>query len=136
MIEPSDGAVLAGLLARNRQAYARRLPARPADFYTSEGQAPVIESLLASHARGLAWPGVVVSDDTVIGQVTISSILGGRRDYVREGAPTVLRLKLPAGRFTAHLLTGDPNTFDRTLIVRVDGAERARGEQLDGREFT
>ncbi|WP_405659754.1 hypothetical protein OG379_05135 [Streptomyces sp. NBC_01166] len=30
-----------------------------------------------------------------------------RRDYVRDSAPTVLRLKLPAGRFTAHLLTGD-----------------------------
>ncbi|MGY0064181.1 alpha-glucuronidase family glycosyl hydrolase [Streptomyces sp. LZ34] len=59
-----------------------------------------------------------------------------RRDYVRDGAPTVLRLKLPAGRCTAHLLTGDPNTFNRSLIVRVDGMEKARSEQLDGREFT
>lgn len=59
-----------------------------------------------------------------------------RRDYVRAGAPAVLRLKVPAGRATAHLLTGDPNTFNRPLIVRVDGAERARSEQLDGREFT
>lgn len=77
LIEPSDGAVLAGLLARDRQAYARWLPARPAEFYTPEGQAQVIESLLRSHDQGLAWPGVVVSDDTVIGQVTISSILRG-----------------------------------------------------------
>ncbi|MGO4420502.1 glycoside hydrolase, partial [Streptomyces sp. MCAF7] len=59
-----------------------------------------------------------------------------RRDYVRGGAPTVLRLKLPAGRCTAQLLTGDPNTFNRPLIVRVDGTEKARSEQLDGREFT
>ncbi|MFI9025369.1 alpha-glucuronidase family glycosyl hydrolase [Streptomyces sp. NPDC053560] len=59
-----------------------------------------------------------------------------RRDYVRDSAPTVLRLKLPAGRCTAHLLTGDPNTFNRTLVVRVDGEEKARSEQLDGREFT
>ncbi|MGY0021686.1 alpha-glucuronidase family glycosyl hydrolase [Streptomyces sp. YJ-C3] len=59
-----------------------------------------------------------------------------RRDYVRDSAPAVLRLKLPAGRCTAHLLTGDPNTFNRTLIVRVDGVEKARSEQLDGREFT
>ncbi|MEU6114231.1 alpha-glucuronidase family glycosyl hydrolase [Streptomyces sp. NPDC047117] len=59
-----------------------------------------------------------------------------RRDYVRDSAPTVLRLKLPAGRCTAHLLTGDPHTFNRTLIVRVDGEEKARSEQLDGREFT
>lgn len=59
-----------------------------------------------------------------------------RRDYVRSAGPAVLRLKLPAGRCTAHLLTGDPNTFNRTLIVRADGAEKARSEQLDGREFT
>ncbi|MFB7998358.1 alpha-glucuronidase family glycosyl hydrolase [Streptomyces sp. NPDC056002] len=59
-----------------------------------------------------------------------------RRDYVRDSAPTVLRLKLPAGRCTAHLLTGDPNTFNRPLIVSVDGNEKARSEQLDGREFT
>ncbi|WJE02469.1 hypothetical protein [Streptomyces antimycoticus] len=59
-----------------------------------------------------------------------------RRDYVRDSAPTVLRLRLPAGRSTAHLLTGDPNTLNRSLIVRVDGIEKARSEQLDGREFT
>ncbi|MZD06866.1 glycoside hydrolase, partial [Streptomyces sp. SID5785] len=58
-----------------------------------------------------------------------------RRDYVRDSAPTVLRLKVPAGRSTAHLLTGDPNTFNRPLVVRVDGTEKARTEQLDGREF-
>lgn len=59
-----------------------------------------------------------------------------RRDYVRDSAPTVLRLKLPAGPCTAHLLTGDPNTLNRVLIVKVDGVEKARSEQLDGREFT
>ncbi|NEB76606.1 glycoside hydrolase [Streptomyces sp. SID14478] len=59
-----------------------------------------------------------------------------RRDYVRDSAPAVLRLKLPAGPCTAHLLTGDPNTFNRVLIVRADGVEKVRSEQLDGREFT
>ncbi|MBL1118450.1 glycoside hydrolase [Streptomyces sp. 110] len=58
-----------------------------------------------------------------------------RRDYVRDSVPAVLRLRLPAGRCTAHLLTGDPNTFNRSLIVRVDGIEKARSERLDGREF-
>ncbi|MER5931194.1 GNAT family protein [Streptomyces sp. NPDC002054] len=77
LIAPSDGPALAGLLSRDRQAYARWMPDRPAEFYTPEGQAPVIESLLASHGNGLAWPGVVVSDGTVIGQVTISSVLRG-----------------------------------------------------------
>ncbi|MBD0738677.1 alpha-glucuronidase family glycosyl hydrolase [Streptomyces sp. CBMA29] len=58
-----------------------------------------------------------------------------RRDYVRSAAPTVLRLTLPAGPATAHFLTGDPNTFNRPLIVRADGKELARTPQLDGREF-
>ncbi|WP_411104162.1 GNAT family N-acetyltransferase [Streptomyces sp. cmx-4-9] len=77
LIEPSDGPALAGLLARDRQAYARWLPARPPEFYTPAGQATAISALLASHAEGLAWPGVVLSGDTVIGQVAISSILRG-----------------------------------------------------------
>ncbi|MFF3307427.1 GNAT family N-acetyltransferase [Streptomyces sp. NPDC002952] len=77
LVEPSDGPVLADLLARDKQAYVRWLPARPTEFYTPDGQASVIASLLASHAQGLAWPGVVVSEGNVIGQVTISSILRG-----------------------------------------------------------
>ncbi|GAA2993148.1 GNAT family N-acetyltransferase [Streptomyces fulvorobeus] len=77
LIEPSDGPALAGLRARDRHAYARWLPAQPAEFYTPQGQAAVIESLLASHDQGLAWPGVVVCEGAVIGQVGISSILRG-----------------------------------------------------------
>ncbi|WCL83559.1 MULTISPECIES: GNAT family N-acetyltransferase [Streptomyces] len=77
MIDPSDGPALAESLSRDRQAYARWLPARPEEFYTPEGQAAVIAALLDSHGKGLTWPGVVVSDGAVIGQVTISSILRG-----------------------------------------------------------
>lgn len=77
LIEPSDSPALAHLLSRDSQAYARWLPARPAEYYTPDGQAEVIGSLLASHGQGLAWPGVVVCDEVVIGQVNISSILRG-----------------------------------------------------------
>jgi ribosomal-protein-alanine N-acetyltransferase len=77
LIDPSDVPALAEPLSRDRQAYARWLPARPEEFYTPDGQAAVIASLLESHGKGLAWPGVVVSDGTAIGQVTISSILRG-----------------------------------------------------------
>lgn len=58
-----------------------------------------------------------------------------RRDYVRDSEAAVLRLRLPAGRCTAHLLTGDPNTFTRPMTVRVDGVRKARSEQLEGRAF-
>jgi ribosomal-protein-alanine N-acetyltransferase len=77
LIEPSDGPVLAEMLSHDRQAYTRWLPARPEEFYTPDGQASVIASLLESHSKKLIWPGVVVSEGTVIGQVTISSILRG-----------------------------------------------------------
>jgi ribosomal-protein-alanine N-acetyltransferase len=77
LIEPSDGPALAETLFQDRQAYTRWLPARPAEFYTSDGQASVIASLLESHGKKLTWPGVVVCEGTVIGQVTISSILRG-----------------------------------------------------------
>ncbi|MFE1290897.1 GNAT family N-acetyltransferase [Streptomyces sp. NPDC058751] len=77
LIDPSDAPALAESHSRDRQVYARWLPARPEEFYTPDGQATVITSLLESHARGLAWPGVVVVGGTVIGQVTISSILRG-----------------------------------------------------------
>ncbi|MGW2016632.1 GNAT family N-acetyltransferase [Streptomyces sp. NPDC001927] len=77
LIEPSDAPALADLLAHDRQAYARWLPERPAEFYTPAGQAQVVESLLDAHGRGLAWPGVVLSGETVIGQITIGSILRG-----------------------------------------------------------
>lgn len=77
LIDPADGPALAESLSRDRQAYARWLPARPEEFYTPDGQAAVIASLLESHGKGLTWPGVVVSDGAVVGQVTISSILRG-----------------------------------------------------------
>ncbi|MEU7338520.1 MULTISPECIES: GNAT family protein [unclassified Streptomyces] len=77
LVEPSDGPALAALLSRDRQTYARWLPARPPEYYTPEGQTSVVASLLASHGQGLAWPGVVVADGAVIGQVSISSILRG-----------------------------------------------------------
>lgn len=77
LVEASDGPALAESLARDRQVYARWLPARPDEFYTPAGQATVIASLLESHAKGLAWPGVIVCDEAVVGQVSISSILRG-----------------------------------------------------------
>ncbi|MEU9705949.1 GNAT family protein [Streptomyces sp. NPDC047981] len=82
VIDPADAAPLADLLAQDRQAYARWMPAKPAEFYTPDGQAAAIEALLTSYDLGLVWPGVVLSGETVIGRITISSIL---RDPFQKG---------------------------------------------------
>ncbi|MFJ8659639.1 GNAT family N-acetyltransferase [Streptomyces sp. NPDC093795] len=76
LIEPSDAPALAEMLSRDKQAYARWMPSKPPEFYTPDGQASVIANLLNSHGDGLAWPGVVVSDGTVIGQITLTILRG------------------------------------------------------------
>lgn len=77
LIELADAPVIAGHLARDVEAFSRWDPARPTSFYTTEGQAERIDLLLSQHISGLTWPGVIVTDGVVIGQVTITGILRG-----------------------------------------------------------
>ncbi|GAA4990654.1 hypothetical protein GCM10025734_17620 [Kitasatospora paranensis] len=49
-----------------------------------QGQAERIDRLLAGHRAGTVWPGVVLADDQVIGQVTISGILP--QAHLRRGS--------------------------------------------------
>jgi ribosomal-protein-alanine N-acetyltransferase len=77
LIDRSDSRELATALAKDRQEYARWLPARPDDFYTPDGQELVITALLESHDKGVTWPGVITYNDQVVGQVTLSSIMRG-----------------------------------------------------------
>ena len=76
LIELADADVLAAHQARDREASAPWEPARPDAFFTPEGQRARIQELLADHRRGSRWPGVVLADGEVIGQVTVSTILG------------------------------------------------------------
>jgi [ribosomal protein S5]-alanine N-acetyltransferase len=75
LIEPDDAAVLATHLARDAEALARWDPEWPPEFYTATGQRARIERMLQSHDSGERWPGVVLADDVVVGQVTIQNIL-------------------------------------------------------------
>jgi RimJ/RimL family protein N-acetyltransferase len=75
LIEPDDAGALAAHLARDAEAFARWDPEWPPDFYTAAGQRTRIERMLKRHDSGEAWPGVVLADDVVIGQVTIQNIL-------------------------------------------------------------
>lgn len=77
LIALTDAPAIAEHLARDAEATSRWDPARPAEFYTTEGQGKRIELLLGQHLGGLTWPGVIVTGDGVIGQVTVTGILRG-----------------------------------------------------------
>jgi [ribosomal protein S5]-alanine N-acetyltransferase len=75
LIEPDDAEALAAHLGRDVEAFARWDPERPPEFYTPSGQRSRIEAMLMRHHSGEVWPGVVLADDVVIGQVTAQNIL-------------------------------------------------------------
>ncbi|MFI8835389.1 GNAT family N-acetyltransferase [Streptomyces afghaniensis] len=84
LIEPTDAAPIAAHRVRDFEAFRPWEPDRPADFFTPEGQAERIEGLLARYRAGTVWPGVVLADNQVIGQVTVGGILP--QPHLRRGA--------------------------------------------------
>ena len=75
LIDPDDAEALAAHLARDAEAFARWDPERPPEFYSPAGQHSRIEVMLTRHQNDELWPGVVLADDVVIGQVTVQNIL-------------------------------------------------------------
>ncbi|MEV4561008.1 GNAT family protein [Kitasatospora sp. NPDC049285] len=84
LIEPADAAPIAVHRARDVEAFRPWEPVQSAGFFTAEGQAERIERLLAGHRAGTVWPGVVLADDAVIGQVTVGGILP--QAHLRRGS--------------------------------------------------
>ncbi|MBO0812069.1 MAG: GNAT family N-acetyltransferase [Microlunatus sp.] len=75
LIEPGDAEPLAAHLARDADALAHWEPERPAEYYTAAGQRRRIDDLLDLHRSGELWPGVVETEDGVIGRITAQGIL-------------------------------------------------------------
>jgi ribosomal-protein-alanine N-acetyltransferase len=75
LIEPEDAEALADHLARDATSFARWDPERPPEFYTPAVQRSRIEGALMKYDNGETWPGVVLADDVVIGQITALNIL-------------------------------------------------------------
>jgi ribosomal-protein-alanine N-acetyltransferase len=84
LIGTGDAAAIAAHRIRDAEAFAPWEPAQPARFYTTEGQVERIEQLLAGLGKGTTWPGVVLADDDVIGQVTVDAIL--RQPFLRKAS--------------------------------------------------
>lgn len=59
------------------KAFERWEPEQPGEFYTAEGQLRRIERMLEKHNNGERWPGVILADGVVIGQITVSTIIRG-----------------------------------------------------------
>jgi [ribosomal protein S5]-alanine N-acetyltransferase len=75
LVELDDAEALAAHLRRDAEAFARWDPERPPEWYAPAEQRGRIESMLTRHQNGEVWPGVVLADDVVIGQVTVQNIL-------------------------------------------------------------
>jgi ribosomal-protein-alanine N-acetyltransferase len=75
LIELDDAEALAAHLGRDAEAFARWDPERAPEWYTPAEQRNRIEAMLMQHHSGEVWPGVVLADDVVIGQVTAQNIL-------------------------------------------------------------
>ncbi|WP_031086917.1 GNAT family N-acetyltransferase [Streptomyces sp. NRRL WC-3549] len=84
LIEPTDAAPIAAHRVRDFEAFRSWEPAQPADFFTPEGQAERIDKLLAGYQAGTVWPGAVVADGQVIGQITVGGILP--QPHLRRGS--------------------------------------------------
>ncbi|MFE7751122.1 GNAT family N-acetyltransferase [Streptomyces sp. NPDC057428] len=84
LIEPTDAVPIAGHRMRDLEAFRPWEPVQPPEFFTPEGQAERIDSLLASYRAGTVWPGVVLADDQVIGQVTVGGIR--QQPHLRRGS--------------------------------------------------
>lgn len=84
LIATEDAEAIAAHRIRDVEAFTPWEPAQPASFYTTEGQIERIEQLLEGYRNGTTWPGVVLADDVVVGQVTVGPIL--RQTFLRKGS--------------------------------------------------
>jgi ribosomal-protein-alanine N-acetyltransferase len=84
LVEPSDAEAIAAHRARDVEAFRRFEPEQPAAFFTAEGQARRIGRLLDGYRAGAGWPGVVLADGEVVGQVTVGGVLA--QPHLRRGS--------------------------------------------------
>ncbi|WP_042377169.1 GNAT family N-acetyltransferase [Streptacidiphilus melanogenes] len=77
LVEPADASAILAHLTEDAAALARWQPARPQGFYTGPAQTERIDRALDDHRAGRTWPGVILADGVVIGQITVATILRG-----------------------------------------------------------
>lgn len=76
-LEHSDASALAAAYGRNREHLAPWEPARPDEFFTTAGQAAVIQGKLNLYQQSLEVPWVLAATHGIIGMITLSGIVRG-----------------------------------------------------------
>ncbi|WP_432562107.1 GNAT family N-acetyltransferase [Kineococcus sp. SYSU DK003] len=72
-----DAAAVAALLRDNWEFLAPFEPERPAEFFTTQGQADVLAHALAEHEQGRVVPFVIEYGGELVGRLTVSGIARG-----------------------------------------------------------
>lgn len=76
-VREADAGALAAAYSRNRGHLAQWDPTREEEFYTEEGQTRRIREQLALREMGTALPLVFAEGETIVGLITLSSIVRG-----------------------------------------------------------
>lgn len=140
LVRVEDAEALAHLVVGNREFMAPWDPIRPEKFFTTEGQATVIEELLDGHERGVTLPHVILdSTGHVAGRITGSIVRGAfqscgigywvTKDLQGRGLATsaVAHIKsLAFGELDLHRLQAETlvaNVASQAVLIR-NGFER------------
>ncbi|GAA2072400.1 GNAT family protein [Aeromicrobium tamlense] len=78
LVATTDADALAGVLRRNREAWAGLEPRRPEVYFTTKGQRAIIQDALRRYEEGVSFPRVILGpDDSVVGRINLNEIVRG-----------------------------------------------------------
>lgn len=118
-VETSDADELASLVVRSRDHLEPWEPVRGDYYFTPEGQLEGIAEGLERVALGLVVPFVVVSDDAIVGRITIGNVVRGAGQFATLGywigAPFIGR-----GHATAAVCLAKAHAFGPMRLHRLE----------------
>jgi ribosomal-protein-alanine N-acetyltransferase len=85
LVQSTDAIALAAAFQANRVHLSPWEPVRSEEFYTAPGQRRAIENRLTEFESGTAVPLVLATEETVVGLLTLSSIVRGALQNAHVG---------------------------------------------------
>lgn len=77
LLRPTDAPLLAGAYVKNRRFLAPWEPERPEEFYSSDGQQPLVAATLQAFDDGLSIPWILEAKDRIVGRISLNDIPHG-----------------------------------------------------------